>query len=144
MLAYAPKRADTSRASARFHVASMIDFRLDEPVDFAFVRLGSLYAKSTPELLSHFDAVGRALKSGGLYFLDWCVHFAPAAERTASWEMVKDGITVKTTYAGKPVNSVEQTVEENLTLDIEDAGTQAVLREGSVRRDIYPKNFCCG
>jgi len=141
MLAYAQKKADTVQASASFQVASMIDFRLDDPVDFALNLLGSLYARNTTELLSHFDAVGRALKRGGLYLLDWCVQFAPATKRTESWEMSRDDITVKTTYQVKPLNSVEQTVEETLTLEVEDAGTPVVLREVLVRRDIYPQEF---
>jgi SAM-dependent methyltransferase len=141
MLAYAQQKADMLRASARFHLANMIDFRLDKPVDFACILLGSLYARNTTELLSHLDAVGRALKRGGLYLLDWCVHFAPPAERAASWEMVKDGTAVKTTYHLRPVNPVEQTVEEIITLTVEDSGAQAVLRETSIRREIYPQEF---
>src|SRR3989442_14818132 len=108
MLAYARQKADAIQASAQFHVASMLDFWLAKPVDFAFVLLGSLYAKNTTEGVSHFDAVGQALKRGGLYLLDWGVQFTPAAARTESWEMVKDEITVKTTYQVKPINPVEQ------------------------------------
>ncbi|HEV8714306.1 MAG TPA: class I SAM-dependent methyltransferase [Candidatus Binatia bacterium] len=141
MLAYAQQKADTVQASARFHVASMIDFRLDEPVDFAFILLGSLYARNTTELQSHFDAVGRALKHGGLYLLDWCVQFALPAERTESWEMSRENLTVKTTYRVRPINPVEQTVEEIITLEVDDADTQAVLRETVVRREIYPQEF---
>jgi SAM-dependent methyltransferase len=76
MLAYAQQKVDTVQASARFHVASMIDFQLDDPVDCACVLLGSLDASNTTELLSHLQAVGRALKPGGLYLLDWCVQCA--------------------------------------------------------------------
>ena len=141
MLAYARQKADAIQASAQFHVASMLDFWLAEPVDFAFVLLGSLYAKNTTELLSHFDAVGQALKRGGLYLLDWCVQFTPAAARTESWEMVKDEITVKTTYQVKPINPVEQTVEEIITQEIEDTGAQAVLREVLIKRNIYAQEF---
>jgi SAM-dependent methyltransferase len=141
MLAYAQQKADTVQASARFHVANMIDFRLAEPVDFAFILLGSLYVRNTTELLSHFDAVGQALKCGGLYLLDWCVQFAPPAERTESWEMNKDNLAVKTTYQRKPVNPVEQTVEETITLEAKDAGALAVLREVVIRREIYPQEF---
>jgi SAM-dependent methyltransferase len=141
MLAYAQQKADRLQASARFHRANMLDFRLDEPVDFTFILLGSLYASNTTELLSHFDAVGRALKRGGLYLLDWCLQFAPPAERTAAWQMVKDDITVQTTYQVKLGNPVEQTVEEILSLEVEDSGAQVVLQEVMVRRDIYPQEF---
>jgi hypothetical protein len=69
------------------------------------------------------------------------VDFAPAVERTESWEMVQDGVTVNTTFHIKPANAVEQTVEESLTLAVKDAGTQMVLREASVQRKIYPQEF---
>lgn len=141
MLDYAQQKADVLKATARFHMASMLDFQLDEPVDFAFVLLGSLYAGNTTELLSHFDAVGRALKPGGLYLLDWCVQFAPPPEGTASWQMVKDDITVQTTYHVRSVNLVEQTVEEIISQEVVDGDTQVVLREVVVRRDIYPQEF---
>lgn len=141
MLASAHQKADTVQASARLHVANMIDFRLDASVDCACVLLGSLYASTTTELRSHWHAVGRALKPGGLYLLDWCVPCAPPADRTASWEMVQDGTTVQTTYRVKPVNPVEQIVEESLTMEVDDAGTQTILRETLLRRDIYPQEF---
>jgi SAM-dependent methyltransferase len=141
MLASAQQRAGLLQIPAKFHLASMIDFRLEEPVDFAFILLGSLYASNTTELLFHFDAISRALKPGGLYLLDWCVQFALPAERTEAWEMSRGDLTVRTTYQLKPVNPVEQTVEEIITLEAEDTGTPVVLREVLVRREIYPQEF---
>ena len=114
----------------------MIDFRLDEPVDFAFILLGSLYTRNTTELLSHFDAVSRALKHGGLYLLDWCVQFALPTERTESWEMSRDDITVKTTYRVKPINPVEQTVEETITLEGTMPAPGGVTRKFCPARDL--------
>ena len=141
MLAYAQQKADQLQVSARFHLASMIDFRLGEPVDFAFILLGSLYVSNTTELLCHFDAVSRGLKPGGLYLLDWCVQFALPAERTEAWEMSREDLTVRTTYQLRPVNPVEQMVEETITLEAEDAGGPVVLREVRIRREVYPQEF---
>jgi SAM-dependent methyltransferase len=141
MLAYAQQRAASLGATATFQEANMLDFQLEEPVDFAFLLLGSLFARNTVEVRSHFDAVGRALKGGGVYLLDWCVQFAPPAARAESWEMAHDDVAVKTTYQVHPVNPVEQTVEECLTLEAIDAGVQTVLRDVRVRRDIYPQEF---
>ena len=55
--------------------------------------------------------------------------------------MNRGDLTVRTTYQLKPVNPVEQTVEEIITLEAEDAGTPVVLREVLVRREIYPQEF---
>ena len=60
----------------------------------ACVLLGSLYVSSNEELRSHFDAVARALKPGGLYVLDWCVDFSPAVDICDTWEESQDGIVI--------------------------------------------------
>lgn len=141
MLEYAQSRADAVKASARFELADMMDFELDEQVDFAYILLGSLEPRNTAELISHFDCVSRALKQGGLYFLDWCVAFAPSQERTESWEMVRGQVRVKTTAQTNLINPVEQIFEESLTLEVEDGGAKKVLRGTSVVRQIYPQEF---
>jgi len=141
MLEYAQSRAAAVSASARFELADMTDFRLVEQVDFAFVLLGSLRARNTAELVSHFDCVSRALKPGGLYFLDWCVAFAPSKDSVESWEMVQDQVKVKTTSQMRLVNPVEQIFEESLTLEVEDEGANKVFRETLMARQIYPQEF---
>jgi SAM-dependent methyltransferase len=141
MLEYAQTRADAVDASARFELADMSDFGLDEQVDFAYILLGSLEPRNRAELVSHFDCVGRALKEGGLYFLDWCVAFAPSKEHRESWEMVQGQVRVKTTAQANLINPVEQIFEESLTLEVEDGGAAKVLRGTSVVRQIYPQEF---
>ena len=141
MLAYAETKAQAIKASARFHQADMTDFELTEQVDFAFVLLGSLQARNTAELVSHFDSVGRVLKSGGLYLLDWCINFTPNTEVSESWEMAKGPVKVKTTFQTKLIHPVEQVTEETLTLEISDGVVQDVIRESWVRREIYPQEF---
>jgi SAM-dependent methyltransferase len=141
MLEYAQNRADEADANARFALADMTDFRLDEEVQFAYIMLGSLGARNTAELVSHFDCVSRALQKGGLYFLDWCVDFAPCKEHTDSWEMIKDQVRVKTTIQLKLMDPVEQIIEEKFTLEVEDEGTKKVFRDTSLLRQIYPQEF---
>jgi SAM-dependent methyltransferase len=141
MLEYAQGKADAANASARFVLADMTDFRLVEQVDFAMVLLGSLEARNTAELVSHFDSVSRALKQGGLYFLDWCVEFAPSKEIADSWEMFSGQVKVKTAHQAILVNLVEQIVEGSLTLEVEDEGVKKVFREALVARKIYPQEF---
>jgi len=141
MLEYAQSKADAVNASARFTLGDLTDFRLDEQVDFAMVLLGSLEARSTAELVSHFDSVSRALKPGGLYFLDWCVEFAPSKNRTDSWEMVSGQVTVKTTHQVNLIYPVEQIVEWSLVLEVEDGGAKKVFQEVSLSRQVYPQEF---
>ena len=141
MLEYAQSKADAVNASATFTLGDLTDFVLDEQVDFAFVLLGSLEARNTAELVSHFDSVSRALKPGGPYLLDWCVEFAPSKESTDSWEMVSGQITVKTTWQVNLVDPVEQIVEGSLTLEVDDEGAKKVFREAIVGRRIYPQEF---
>jgi len=87
----------------------MIDFTISDPVEFAFIMLGSLIVKGTDELKSHFDAMARALKPGGLYLLDWCVQYDPMleADEGVSWLMESEGIKVKTTNKWTAVDRVE-------------------------------------
>jgi SAM-dependent methyltransferase len=128
MLAYAHDRAQALQASATFVEADMRHFRLTEPVDFAFVLLGSLFVQSTVDLTVHFEAMSQALKPGGLYFLDWCINFATNAGRQETWTLEQDGITVTTTYEAHVANAVEQTIEEILTLAVVEPNRQDTLR----------------
>ena len=141
MLEYAQSKADAANVPARFALADMTDFWLDEQVDFAYLMLGSLAARNTDELVSHFDCVSRTLKKGGLYFLDWCVVFAPSKEHTDSWEMVEGQVRVKTTIQIKLIDPVEQIIEERFTLEVEDEGAKKVFRDTSLLRQIYPQEF---
>ena len=141
MLAYARDRAQALQASAVFVEADMRNFCLPEPVDFALVLLGSLYVKSTADLTAHFDAIGQALKPGGLYLLDWCINFAPLAGRHDTWTLTQNGITVTITYRATGVNAVDQTIEENITLAVEESRRQMTLRDVTIRREIYPQEF---
>ena len=141
MLAYSQDKADQSGASARFQQADMTDFELTGQVDFAFVLLGSLYARNTAELVSHFDCMGKALKSGGLYLLDWAIVYTQGAGEADSWESVQGPITVNSTYQQILIDPVEQISEESLMLEVDDAGAKKVIQESWVSREIFPQEF---
>jgi hypothetical protein len=122
----------------------MVDFSLDEPVDLAYVLLGSLYVQNNTELERHLQSVANALKQGGLYLLDWCVQFDPGAliaGRSESWEMEEHGILVRTTVSWRSVNAVDQTFEERIRLDVNDRGQTFSIDDVSLRRAIYPQEF---
>lgn len=141
MLDYARAKAAAAGASARFLAADMCDFTLPEPVEFAFVLLGSVYATSTAALHAHFDCVARAVRPGGLYFLEWVIDFDPLCGSGESWEQTEGGITVQATVLHTHVNRVEQLVEERVILEVDDHGAHHRLEGSTVKRAIYPQEF---
>ena len=143
MLEYSKKKASLIGAKACLIRADMVDFTLDTSFDFVYVLLGSLFVRSTSELISRFDSVARALKKGGLYLLDWCIQYETPfeAEGGDSWEMERDGIKVKTTVSWKAISRVEQTFEETIVLDVDDHGEKHNIVGRELKRAIYPQEF---
>jgi SAM-dependent methyltransferase len=143
MLDYSREKALRIGAEVNLIHADMIDFSLDTTVDFVYVFLGSLYVKSTSELLTHFNSVAQVLKKGGLYLLDWCIQYDPLSEGGDSWEIERDGFKVKTVVSWKAINRVEQTFEEAITLEVNDHGEKHSIVGKEIKRAIYPQEFLC-
>lgn len=141
MIDYSRAKAASVGKAAEISQENMVDFKLKEQVDFAYVALASLFIGNTAELISHFSSVSRALRPGGLYLLDWCIHFGPPADHQDSWEMERDGIRVQTEVSLKVINRIEQTFEELITLSVDDHGRRERISGRSVRRVIYPQEF---
>lgn len=141
MLDFARKKAAEANCNPRFYQASFIDFELDEPVDFIYIMLGSLYVSNTDELLQHFATVEKALKPGGLYFLDWCVDFSPLNYTQDRWTMKRDHISVTTHYITRLHHAAEQLFTEEITLRIKDGIRQRRLVHRGLRRAIFPQEF---
>jgi SAM-dependent methyltransferase len=141
MLEYARAKAETCGGRAGFIQGELADFKLPAPVDLAFILVGSLYVESTAELNSHFDSVARALKPGGLYVLDRCIDFVPAADICETWEETRDGVTVEVDYRSNSLSRIDQTYEELLRLEVDDHGVEHTIHERSVKRAIYPQEF---
>lgn len=141
MLEYS--RRKVSRIDARVNLiqADMLNFSLEFRVDFVYVLLGSLFATSTDEVISHFNSVARALKKGGLYLLDWCVQFTQPLEDTQSWKIEKEGIKVQAKYLAKLIGPVEQIFEESIFLKVNDHGKHHTITGKDVKRAIYPQEF---
>ena len=113
MLDYAEAKAAALGFSAKLFQADLADFTLPEPVDFAYIMLGSLYVQTTEQLLSHFASVERALKPGGLYFLDWCIDFSPLTNTRDAWSCRRNGVEVKVRYTTNS-SPARQHYEESL------------------------------
>lgn len=141
MLEFARQKAKAHGAPAEFIQGDMNDFTLDEPVEFVYVMLGSLFAASPAQLKQHFDCVARALRPGGLYFLDWIVDFDPLCGYAETWEIEEDGVHMHVTCINNHKNSMNQTVEESITLDITEDGQRFQLHQSATKSMIYPQQF---
>ena len=141
MLEYSAQKASALPGQAAFVHADMLNFSLDQTLDFAFIMLGSLSTGNTEDVISHLRSVAAALNRGGLYLLDWCVHFAPFSDRTESWTMERDGIEVTTKWSERLVDVVGQLVEETLTLEVMEDGAVHHFSQTAVNRVIFPQEF---
>lgn len=144
MLEYLEERAAEEGVRVETVNADMTGFRLEEPVDFAFIMMGTICEiGSREDFLSHLDSVAGSLRPGGLYLienlrLDWAkeVFFRPQ-----SWAMERDGIRVKTTYDVHLKDTLTQTLTETMTLEVDDHGRRLVLEERGDTRMIFPQEF---
>ena len=142
MLDYARDRALAEGVHAQFIEADLCRFALPDPVDAAFVLIGSLYVTSTAELDTHFDSMARAIRPGGIYILDRCIDFMPAVDIIETWEEDYQGIHVEVSYLSESVNRVEQTYRETLTVKaVAEGETPVTLEETMLKRAIYPQEF---
>lgn len=141
MLKYSRDKAQSLGIDAEIVRGDMAEFSLGFKVDFAFVALGSLYVKNTAGLFGHLDAMANSMNAGGLYLLDWCVQFRPLETKTEIWEMERDGVRVRTVAEFIPVNRVNQTYEEKLTLEVNDRGKTSTLTSTTTARAIFPQEF---
>lgn len=141
MLEYAKDKAAQIGYEVELWQKGLADFSLPEPVDFAYVMLGSLYVQTTDQLVSHFASVEKALKPGGLYFLDWCIDFSPLTNTRDAWTCRRGDVEVKVRYTTKLLNPAKQFYEESLHASVRDGKERMQLNHSNVRRAIYPQEF---
>jgi len=145
MLEYSADKAHRLNANINLIHGDIVEFFLETTFDFVYIMLASLHVKNTSELVSHFESVAKVLKKGGLYFLDWCIQFEEPSGREEgdSWEIERDGIRINTTVSWKPINLVNQTYEETITLKVDERGKVKTIMEKEILRAIYPQEFLC-
>ncbi len=143
MLDYATYKWRGLKPSPDFVESDMKIFEVEKKADFAFVMLGSLYLNSLEEMSEHFDCMGRALRPGGLYFLDWCVQFAdPLAPRIDSvMNSESNGVAVESKFNIRLVDTASQMYEEVWTVIIDDHGRRRTFEMIERNRAIYPQEF---
>jgi len=144
MLNYARQKALAYGIEATFYLADMRRFSLEEPVDFVYTMLGSLYAETTDDLFSHFATVAQALNPGGLYFLDWCVNFEwdGLSNKDQSWTIEKERIKIDVKFKTEEViNHAAQICKHRLLADVNDQGKVFHLESVEVGRTVFPQEF---
>lgn len=141
MLDFAAAKAEKAGLSPTLLSKDMIRFSLEDRADFAFVLLGSLFARNTADLISHFDSMAAALLPGGIYLLDWCIQFDKMLEGSDSWVIERDNIRTRTSCSWRYIDPVSQTAEELIQIEVEDHGTKMELEDRRLRRIIYPQEF---
>ena len=139
MLDYSKLRALNAGLNIELIQGNMVDFSIQQPVDFVYIMLGSIYVDNTDELISHFDSISRALKKGGLYFMDGCIRFG--SEVIESWEIERDCISIKIQYSDKVINPLEQIFKETIIFEVDDNRSLHHFVQESYHRVIYPQEF---
>jgi SAM-dependent methyltransferase len=143
MIAYARRRAGRLGIDADFFRADMCSFTLTRTFDFAYTMCGSLYARTTEDLLSHLASVAGVLNPGGLYLLDWCVNFewCDPVRDDQTWSLEKDGINVTFGFKMEIVDRARQVVNHRLTMDVDDHGRSFHLEAKDTARVVLPQEF---
>lgn len=143
MIAFSKAKTESYKDRIELIQADMNRFELDNPVDFVFIQVGSLYVANDDDIQTHFNSVARALQPGGLYFLDGCITFDEEliSPEGVTWELEQNGIKVKTNVSWSPVNRAKQLFSERHTFDVVDSGKKYNVESSEIRRAIYPQEF---
>lgn len=143
MIEFSRRKMETFGDRLELVCADMNHFDLNDPVEFVFVQVGSLYVANEVDIQTHFDSVARALRPGGLYFLDGCITFDEAlvASKGVTWELERNGIKVKTNVTWSPLNRARQLFTERHSFDVIDNGKEMHIEGSEIRRVIYPQEF---
>ncbi len=144
MLTYLQDKARELGVNVATINADMKDFSLDEPVDLAFILMGTFGNLETKEnLLRHLDSVAQSLNSGGLYLIenlkiDW---HNPDYFTHQNWIIEKEGIRVESIFNIEVADSLNQILRSRLRLDVDDHGVKKFFEEITESRVYFPQEF---
>jgi SAM-dependent methyltransferase len=143
MIEFSRRKTETFRDRLELFCADMNCFDLDEPVDFVLVQVGSLFTANDLDIETHFDSVAKALKPGGLYFLDGCVTFGEELLEPGgvTWELERGGTKVTTNVFWETVSRAGQLFNERISFEVDDHGKKEHFEGVDLRRAIYPQEF---
>jgi SAM-dependent methyltransferase len=147
MLSYLRAKAREEGTEIETVRGDMRSFRLDRKVDFAFIMMGTIaYLRNNDEFLSHLRSVARAVKRGGLYLienmkLDWAGDGGRSMFGGQVWTAQRDGVEVRTSYGVKLGDALSQTLDETLTMEVDDHGERVFLRDSARTKLVFPEEF---
>ncbi len=97
--------------------------------DAALNSINSLgYLLDDEDIVSHFKLTGEALKPGGIYIVHMsCAWDGRPDMDDNSWEMERDGVRVKTTWAIESEDRAMRRSHQLCTMEIDDGGEKRVL-----------------
>src|SRR3990172_6051681 len=105
MLAYTKEKAKSAGVVVQTVGADMMNFRLKNKVDFAFVLFGSIFRKSNKDFLKHLKCVSNSMKKGRLYVLHQVIESWPGHEEEKGTSVIRRGsITIRSTYERRALN----------------------------------------
>jgi len=131
MLDYARKRvAEAGTAGAVTLVRAQMETAVfPREFDAALNSINSLgYLLDDDDIVSHFRLTGEALKPGGIYIVHIsCAWDGPLHKEGSTWEMARDGVRVKTTWAIESEDLATRRSHQLCTMEIDDRGEKRVL-----------------
>lgn len=143
-LAYVKARAAEHRLPVQLIQADMADFQVAQTFDAAICLQDSQGHLLTNErILSHFQAVARAVRSGGLYIFDRMIpnNWARPATRW-SWTRRQGRTTVRAIFRTMfEIDEVSQVCQEEITLEVREGRTRKVIRHRYPTRVIFPQEL---
>lgn len=123
MAAFALSCAATEGVLLQALVGDMVDFKLPQPVDLAFLLMDSAsYLLDNDVALRHLRCVARQLSPGGLYVLEMShprAVFGVASSTDTEWTQEADGLRVTTRWGAEEdvFDPVSQTEEVTVTME---------------------------
>jgi SAM-dependent methyltransferase len=131
MLDYARQRVEEAGTSGAVTLvrAEMETAVFPREFDAALNSINSLgYLLEDGDIVSHFRLTGEALKPGGIYIVHIaCAWDGPPDVDDNSWEMERDGVRVKTTWAIESEDRAMRRSHQLCTMEIDDGGEKRVL-----------------
>ena len=142
MLQYVREQAAADGVEVELIQADIRDFALSEPVEFAFILMGStVYLYDNEGLLAHLSCMARAVAPGGLYLLENVADEWAAAWQPQVWEMNAGDVSVRSTYQIEPADALRQTVLQTLVLQGNDDGAVHSFTDREEIKLFFPQEF---
>ncbi len=143
MIEYARDKWSGLATRPKVLLGDLVDYDLEQPADFTYVMIGSLYLKDTEAMERHFDSVARNLMPGGLYFLDWCIQFYDplGLDVRRPFRHTHNGITVESRFNIRLLDPGQSIYEEIWDVRIDDHGKIKEFRMVECNKAVFPGEF---